>query len=175
MTNLLEELARVREEGARCEACPLGKTARTTVVYRGDPAPLVLFIGQSPGVDEDALGIPFVGRAGKELDLKLLAAPFPRYGVTNAVLHHPPGNEYRREYGTACAPFLTRIVRAARPKMLVPMGRDAQHAVRALPAGLCLIVPLIHPAAMLHDPAKRGDWDRGWVTLRERLEREGVR
>jgi uracil-DNA glycosylase family 4 len=169
----LEAIEAVKAEAARCNECPLRKTARNAVVYRGHPEPVILFIGQSPGVEEDGLGIPFVGRSGRELDKKLLERHLPPYGITNAVLHHPPGNLYQTGYGTACAPFLRRIVAAARPRLVVTLGNDARAAY--LPLRLTYpLVSIPHPAAMFHNGAKRDKWEAGWKAVWARVKREGL-
>src|SRR5690606_6471878 len=71
----------IREEASTCTRCRLA-TTRTTVVFgEGDPAARVVVVGEAPGAEEDRSGRPFVGRAGKLLDLLLASVGFPRETV----------------------------------------------------------------------------------------------
>lgn len=165
-------LDQIRVDGGQCTRCPLARSARSTVVYRGAERPTVLFVGQSPGAEEDAAGLPFVGASGKELDAKL-TAPFPSYGITNILLHHPPKNRYDSAYGVACQPFLLRTIKAVAPRALVSLGNDAVVVLSRLQLDLPRF-HLPHPAAMLYNPAMRVKWDSGWVSLRLWLAARGL-
>src|SRR6184192_867930 len=82
-------LGKLREAAAACEACPLWKSATQTVFGAGSPKAEVMFVGEQPGDQEDRLGEPFVGPAGRLLDKGLEAAGIDRSlaYVTNAVKH----------------------------------------------------------------------------------------
>src|SRR5262245_22659473 len=83
------DLAAVRRAAAGCQACPLWKTGTQTVFGEGGPDAPVLLVGEQPGDEEDKLGRPFVGPAGRLLDAALAEAGIDRGDayVTNAVKH----------------------------------------------------------------------------------------
>ena len=60
---------------AGCTKCGLAATRKQTVFARGNPAASICFVGEAPGADEDAQGLPFVGRAGQLLDRMIAAKP----------------------------------------------------------------------------------------------------
>ncbi|HEY0305991.1 MAG TPA: uracil-DNA glycosylase, partial [Longimicrobiales bacterium] len=84
----------LQQEAAGCTACGL-HTGRTNSVFaRGDAASPIVVVGEAPGEEEDRTGLPFVGRAGKLLDLMLRAVGFPKDSVyiCNTLKCRPPGN-----------------------------------------------------------------------------------
>ena len=135
----------------------------------------VLLIGEGPGENEDATGVPFVGRAGKLLDAILGACGFLREDIyiTNIVKCRPPGNrDPRPEEVNACRPWLDRQIQLLEPKLIVAIGRPA--AVSLLRSNRNLKdlrnkthslnqVPLIvtyHPAYLLRSPGmKKAAWE----------------
>lgn len=113
---------------ASCTACPLSVGRRRVVVGSGPvPGPLLL-VGEGPGAQEDALGLPFVGRAGQLLDRLLAEAGLDRadVAVTNVVKCRPPGNRppSRREVDT-CRGWLTAQLDAIDPRVIVSLGGTA--------------------------------------------------
>ena len=173
--------ARLGAEIEACRACPLGRSRRHVVVYRGSARPLALFVGEAPGAEEDRLGVPFVGRSGRRLDAAVVRAGLTpsEFGVVNLVKCRPPENRFRRDAAEACRPFLDRQVELLRPRLLVTLGA---HALAALDpgapkvtacagterrAGGRTLFPLLHPAAPLHDPRQRGRWESDLDRLRE--------
>ncbi|WP_296599912.1 uracil-DNA glycosylase [Phenylobacterium sp.] len=177
---------------AAFEGCPLRYEGATkAVVFRGDPkAPLVI-IGEGPGADEDAQGLPFVGRAGKLLDRMLAAAGLTdRVLITNTVFWRPPGNRTPTPAEQAiCAPFLERIVQLVQPKMLLLAGGASAKSVLKREEGILSLrgrwfewrsadgslelpaMPTLHPAFLLRQPgAKKKAWI-DLLTLTERLDR----
>jgi len=128
----------------------------------------VVIVGEAPGASEDKAGRPFVGRAGKLLDLLLEEAGLAREDVfiTNVVKARPPGNRDPRADEVAHHwPWLERQLAVIRPKLLVPLGRHA--LARFAPdakisevhgtalGGEPALFPLFHPAAALHRQALR--------------------
>src|ERR1700691_5407053 len=79
----------LREQAAACKACDLWKTATQTVFGEGSPKATVMLVGEQPGDQEDRVGKPFVGPAGKLLDEALAEAGIDRTQVyvTNMVKH----------------------------------------------------------------------------------------
>jgi DNA polymerase len=122
--------ASLTETVRHCVACPELAATRTQVVPGELPqggARLVL-LGEAPGAQEDASGVPFVGRAGQLLDVLLADAGLDRreVGVMNVLKCRPPGNRKpsRTELAT-CAPWLDRQLALAAPRLVVTLGGTA--------------------------------------------------
>ena len=164
-----EELeARCRQ----CQNCPLSET-RTNVVFGvGNRQADILFIGEGPGEQEDLQGEPFVGPAGKLLDLMLSLIDLDRSKVyiANIVKCRPPRN--RDPLNTeqdACIGYLRAQTALIRPKIIVCLGRIA--AMRIIDKGFRItkqhgqwfdraggqMTAIYHPAAVLRDPLKGPD------------------
>lgn len=144
-------------------------------------------IGEGPGADEDAQGLPFVGRAGQLLT-KMLAAPgvgFTRDAVyvSNAVKCRPPQNRNpEADELAACAPVLAAQLGALQPKVILALGSVATQSLlgtkepigrlrgRVHPYGSAVLVPTFHPAFLLRNPGqeyKRMAWDDLKLARRE--------
>jgi uracil-DNA glycosylase family 4 len=112
-----------------CVACPELAAGRTQVVPGSfPPGADVLLVGEAPGAQEDATGVPFVGRAGQLLDRLLAEAGMPRQrvAVTNVVKCRPPGNRKpRRDEVERCRPWLDRQIELVDPALLVTLGGTA--------------------------------------------------
>ena len=142
-----------------------------------------MFVGEGPGADEDAQGLPFVGKAGQLLNNMIAAMGLKREEVyiANVVKCRPPGNRVpEQEEGDTCAPFLFRQIDVVRPQVLVALGATAAtwllgarqplaglrgrvHAVR----GTQLIVTY-HPAYLLRDPRQKKEaWADLQIAMRE--------
>jgi len=165
-----EELA---AETASCRRCGLC-AGRTNVVFGdGSRNAELMFIGEGPGADEDAQGIPFVGRAGELLTRMIVAMQFRREDVyiANIVKCRPPNNRQPEEdEAKTCLPFLIRQIQLLRPKAIVVLGatplRDllGQKGITRL-RGRWLdydgikVMPTFHPAFLLRNPpAKKEVW-----------------
>jgi DNA polymerase len=148
-----------------CVACPELVAARTTVVVGTAPAGAdVLLIGEAPGAQEDATGVPFVGKSGQLLDALLAEAGMPRerVAVANVLKCRPPGNRKpRRDEVGNCRPWLERQIDLLRPLVICTLGgtaaewalgggvriaalRDAKHTYRGRP-----LVATYHPSAAI--------------------------
>ena len=115
------------------EGCALKRHATRTVFADGTPAHRILFIGKAPGKEEDAAGLPFVGRAGKFLDRMLAAIALDRRSnvyITNVLNWRPPGNrDPAPEEAAACLPFLRRHIELVDPEIIVLLGAVAARHV----------------------------------------------
>lgn len=123
------KLAYLRERNVGdCQRCPLAQT-RTKIVFGvGDPEAGLMFVGEAPGGDEDRVGEPFVGAAGKRLDqwLHTLGLDRRQVYIANVLKCRPPNNRDPRPVEIdRCSPFLHAQIRAIRPKVLVALGRFA--------------------------------------------------
>jgi uracil-DNA glycosylase len=113
----------------RCVACPELAAGRTQVVPGSFPSGAdVLLIGEAPGAQEDAMGVPFVGKAGQLLDqlLAQVGMPRERVAVANVLKCRPPGNRKpRRDEMERCRPWLVRQIELVDPVLLVTLGGTA--------------------------------------------------
>lgn len=161
---------------AQCRACGLHAQRKQAVVgVHAEDAPW-MFIGEGPGADEDELGDPFVGQAGKLLDGMMAAIGCQRgrdASIANVVKCRPPGNRTpTAEEASACGPFLDRQIELLRPKLIVALGKTAAMRLLGTEASLGSLrgkvhrykdVPVIvtyHPAYLLRTlPEKAKAWE----------------
>ena len=166
----------LRQEVPACTACGLHKSRTQTVFGVGDENADWMLIGEAPGAEEDRLGEPFVGQAGKLLDSMLAAIDLKRAEnvyIANVLKCRPPANR-NPEPGEVerCTPFLKRQIALIRPKLIVAMGRFAAQTLLATEASIASLrgkvhryegVPLIvtyHPAYLLRTlPDKAKAWE----------------
>lgn len=156
------------------EGCALKKQANTTVFADGNPASRIMLIGEAPGRDEDRLGLPFVGRAGKLLDKMLAAIHLDRTTayITNVINWRPPDNrEPTPEEAAMCLPFLRRHIELANPEIIILLGAVAARHVMGFSEGIMKlrgrwleyrvgermvpVLPTLHPAYLLRQPAHK--------------------
>lgn len=161
----MADLEAIAADASTCTRCPLA-LGRTQVVFgMGNPHADLVFVGEGPGADEDAAGLPFVGRSGKLLD-RLMAeemglARADCY-ITNTVKCRPPGNrDPRAEEMDACRPWLDHQIDVIDPRVVVTLGNVATRALlggtegitrlrgQAYPWNHRLLVPTYHPSAVL--------------------------
>jgi DNA polymerase len=175
---------------AAFDGCPL-KTqgARQAVFARGRPDAPVLVIGEGPGAEEDEVGQPFVGRAGRLLDKMLAAAGLTdQVFITNTVFWRPPGNRTPSPAEQlACAPFVERAIALVKPRFLLLAGGAAAKSVLQRSEGILSMhgrwfdwtsadgsmtipaLPTLHPSFLLRQPAaKKKAWS-DLLILTERL------
>jgi uracil-DNA glycosylase len=132
-----------------CKRCRLWQGAKHGVPGEGPLNAKVMFVGQNPGADEDELGRPFVGRAGKYLTKTLVEFGIKRETVyiTNIVKHVSPQN--RKPYDDevrACLPYLIAQIRIIKPQIIVLLGASAKETPRL--EGIEYI-QIIHPSAAM--------------------------
>ena len=127
------KLAALAQEVAACTKCGLCESRKQTVFSDGSPFAEVVFVGEAPGADEDAQGVPFVGRAGQLLTRiieRVMGMKREEVYICNVLKCRPPGNrDPEASEMTACLPHLSRQLALVRPKAIVALGR---HAARAL-------------------------------------------
>ena len=166
-----------------CVKCELAKTRTQTVFARGNPEASLCIIGEAPGADEDAQGLPFVGRAGQLLDRMIAAmglAPEKDVYVCNIIKCRPPGNR-RPEPSEieACIPYLHEQIALVRPRVIVAMGNTAVSALLGTKLGITklrgqwklyrgatLVMPTYHPSYLLRPSAQQAEAKRqAWEDL----------
>jgi uracil-DNA glycosylase len=161
-------------DAAGCQLCGLS-AGRTQVVYgRGSASAELVVVGEAPGAEEDRQGLPFVGPAGRLLDLLLLSVGFDRDSVyiCNVLKCRPPNNrDPRPDEVAACAPHLHAQLDALAPKAVLAVGRFASQMLTGSEASMGQLrgrvhefrgVPVVatyHPAYLLRTPsATRTAW-----------------
>ena len=132
-------LKKLREAAAGCKACPLWKSGTQTVFGEGSPKSDVMFVGEQPGDQEDVVGKPFVGPAGRLLDQALEQAGIDRSAayVTNVVKHFKWKAQGKRRIHqrpnwsetTTCFPWLEAELAVVKPRVLVCLGATAAQAL----------------------------------------------
>jgi DNA polymerase len=169
-----------------CTKCRLRAGCKQTVFGVGLKAAPLMVIGEGPGADEDRIGEPFVGRAGKLLDSMLLAIGRDRQAtqakqgvyIANIVKCRPPENrDPQPDEAAACRPYLERQIELIRPKLILAVGRIAAQNLLMTdapigklrgpvhpygPHGIPVIVTY-HPAYLLRSPREKG---RAWDDLK---------
>jgi len=166
----------LKQQVPACTACGLHKSRTQTVFGVGDEHAEWMLVGEAPGAEEDRLGEPFVGQAGKLLDGMLAAIDLKRdenVYIANVLKCRPPGNR-NPEPGEVehCTPFLKRQIALIRPKLIIAMGRFAAQTLLSSDASIASMrgkvhryegVPLIvtyHPAYLLRTlPDKAKAWE----------------
>jgi DNA polymerase len=160
---------------SKCTACGLRAGCTQTVFGVGDESAQWLLVGEAPGAEEDRLGEPFVGQAGKLLDNMLAAIGLERgrnVYIANVLKCRPPGNRNPEPGEVAkCSPHLERQIELIKPKLILAMGRFAVQTLLNTEATIASLrgtlhqyhgVPLVvtyHPAYLLRNlPDKAKAW-----------------
>jgi len=166
-------LEAIRADIGECTRCKLCH-ARTHIVFGvGNPKARLMFVGEGPGADEDRIGEPFVGRAGKLLTSLIEGIGLTRDDVyiANVVKCRPPGNrDPQPDEIEACAPWLDRQLELIRPRVIVTLGNfatklllDTKEGITKLRgrefafsrAGIdATLLPTFHPSAVLRSGGK---------------------
>jgi DNA polymerase len=162
---------------AACRACSLCRTRTQTVFADGDPAARLLFVGEAPGRDEDAQGLPFVGRAGQLLNKMIAAIDLKREEVyiCNVLKCRPPDNRVPApDEVERCRPFLERQIELVKPALICALGLSAAQALLETKSSMASmrgktfafrgvpVIPTYHPAALLRNPGLKRE---AWVDL----------
>ena len=167
----------IREEIGDCTRCALHKGRNKLVFGDGSPSARLMFVGEGPGADEDAQGLPFVGKAGQLLNNMIGAMGLKREEVyiANVVKCRPPGNRTPEpEEANTCSPFLFQQIDVIRPEVIVALGATAATYLlgqRQPLAGLrgrvhswrgSKLIVTYHPAFLLRDPRQKKE---AWADL----------
>ena len=169
-----DTLLRIREDLGECTRCKLHKHRHTIVFGDGNPKAQLVFVGEGPGADEDAQGLPFVGRAGKLLTQMIEAMGLQRKDVyiCNVVKCRPPENRTPEDDEVStCSPFLLRQLEVISPKVIVCLGAVAAKTLLKTNRGIShfrgkwldyrssKLMATYHPAYLLRNPnAKPEVW-----------------
>jgi DNA polymerase len=165
----------------------------------GNTNAAVVFVGEAPGYWENVKGLPFVGAAGKVLDGLLDSIRLPRdtIFITNVVKCRPPENRVPRplEVATCTSLYLNRQISLIKPKIIVTLGRHSTAYILSMGEfgkvdsikrfrgevyrlnflGLSVeVVPMYHPASILHNPSYRDELDKDFRLLKAELEKRQI-
>ena len=171
----LMDWTQLKAKVAGCTDCKLRAGCTQTVLGVGDEKAQWMLVGEAPGSEEDRLGEPFVGQAGKLLDNMLAAIALARgrnVYIANVLKCRPPGNRNPEPDEVAkCAPHLRRQIELIQPRIILAMGRFAAQTLLGTDATIASLrgkvhaymgVPLIvtyHPAYLLRSlPDKSKAW-----------------
>lgn len=179
MAQKAQTLAELHDAIRAFDGCALKRTATNTVIADGVPDNGILFIGEAPGSEEDARGIPFCGPSGKLLDRMLKSIGLNRQNsyITNSLYWRPPGNRKpSTEELQSCQPFVWRHIELLKPKIVILVGGTSASSLLDTPLGITRLrgkqhqlttpdgtsVPafaLYHPSYLLRQPShKRYAW-----------------
>jgi DNA polymerase len=174
-----DTLERTREDLGECTRCKLHKHRNKIVFGAGSAKAELVFVGEGPGHDEDAQGLPFVGRAGKLLTQMIEAMGLKREEVyiCNIVKCRPPENRQpEKDEVAACSPFLFRQLAAIQPKVICCLGTVAAQTLLGTNKGIShfrgewfdfrgsKLIATYHPAYLLRNPNAKGEV---WMDLKK--------
>jgi DNA polymerase len=163
-------LQAIRDEIGDCQRCPLAPTRNKLVFGDGDPNARLMFVGEGPGADEDAQGLPFVGRGGQLLNNMINAMGLKREEVyiANIVKCRPPKNRVPEPIeANTCKPFLFQQIEVIQPEVIVALGSTAATYLLGAKTSLSSLrgrihhafntklIVTYHPAFLLRDPTQK--------------------
>lgn len=167
----------IQEEIGDCTRCALHSGRNKIVFGDGSPDARLMFIGEGPGADEDAQGLPFVGKAGQLLNNMIAAMGLRREDVyiANVVKCRPPGNRTPEpDEANTCSPFLLQQIEVIQPEVIVALGATAATYLLGQRQPLAAVrgrvhawrnsklIITYHPAFLLRDPRMKKD---AWADL----------
>ncbi len=181
-------LLAVREDIGDCTRCPLAYAGRHMIVFgNGDANARVMFVGEGPGADEDASGLPFVGKAGQLLNNMIGAMGLAREQVyvANVVKCRPPQNRVPEPVeANTCSQFLLRQMDIVQPEVVVALGSTAAIYVLGVKQSLsslrgrwhsvrgAKLAVTYHPAFLLRDPRQKAE---AWKDLQMVMKELGLK
>jgi len=164
-------LREIREEIGDCTRCPLAYAGRHKIVFAdGIPTARLMFVGEGPGAEEDAQGLPFVGKAGQLLNNMIMAMGLVRGEVyiANIVKCRPPSNRVPEQVeANTCSQFLLRQIDVVQPEVIVALGSTAATYLLGVKQSLsslrgrwhhcrgAKLAVTYHPAFLLRDPRQK--------------------
>lgn len=163
----------LEESITNCKKCRLCQNRNNIVFGEGKKSAKLMFIGEGPGADEDIQGRPFVGKAGKLMNMAFEVVGINREEVyiTNIVKCRPPSNRNpENDEAMACLNYLRNQVILIKPKIIVLLGSVALKNILGKEYGITAsrgkwiekkgikYMPTWHPAALLRDETKKIDF-----------------
>ena len=160
----------LEEDAKKCKECKLCINRNNVVIGEGNKNAKIMFIGEGPGADEDLQGIPFVGKAGKLMNMALKGVGIKREElyIANVVKCRPPGNRNpEQDEINSCKKFLEAQIKLVNPEIIVLLGNVALKTILGEEYGITAsrgkwiekdgikYMPVFHPAALLRDENKK--------------------
>ncbi len=181
------DLPSLAKEVSSCVSCRLCKTRKQTVFADGSPDAKIMFIGEAPGADEDAQGVPFVGRAGQLLTRMIedgMGLPRKTVYIANVLKCRPPDNRNPEPDEIAsCRGYLESQIDLVKPEVLVALGKFAAQFLLETEEGIMRlrgrwgtyrgipVMPTFHPSFLLRQPGQKKD---AWEDLLKVLAKVGL-
>jgi uracil-DNA glycosylase family 4 len=161
------QIEKLAKEIRVCKNCRLWKSRRLAVPGEGDPKAKILFLGESPGGEEDRTGRPFVGSSGKFLNalFRKICLDRKKVFITSVIKCHPPENRNpRADELAACKAWWQKQIKIIQPKLIVLLGTISLKTVlgqdniskchgKKIIRRNIIYFPTFHPAAGLRFPA----------------------
>ena len=172
-----------------CNKCKLCKTRQNIVFGVGNKNAKIMLIGEGPGADEDRTGEPFVGRAGKLMNLafQVLGIKREELYIANVVKCRPPSNRNpEQDEADSCLDYLRNQVLLVKPEIIVLLGSIALKNILGKEYGITnsrgkwfekkgiKYMPTWHPAALLRDENKKIDFINDFKLVLEELNKQSV-
>ncbi len=167
----IDDLVGLPERCGACRRCGLAAGRQRVVISRGDASARLMVIGEGPGAQEDATGLPFVGRAGQLLDQMLASVGIDSNReayICNVVKCRPPGNRKPTpQEMAACRPWLDCQIAAVDPAVILLAGATALEGVLGIRGGITRLrgqwrpwqgrwlMPVFHPSYLLRNPSRQ--------------------
>lgn len=175
----------------------IAKTATNPVFADGNAQSEIMFVGEAPGAEEDAKGIPFCGASGQLLDQMLECIGLKReqnFYITNTIFWRPPGNRRPTPEELAiCRPFVEKHIGLIKPKLIVLVGGTAVTSLlndnqgitklrgnyyeygNEYLSGTVKTTAMFHPSYLLRSPGqKRVAW-HDLLTLKEYISKNNIK
>lgn len=180
-------LTSIQTAVAACQLCGLCRTRTQTVFADGTGRSRLMFVGEAPGADEDATGVPFVGRAGQLLTKMIesgMGLSRSDVYIANVLKCRPPGNRNPEPAEIAsCRPYLEAQIELVKPSVLVALGKFASQFLLATDEpisrlrgrwgsrGGIPVMPTYHPSFLLRQPERKKE---AWEDLQQVLRKLGL-
>lgn len=167
---MYERFEELEQSIANCKKCRLCENRKNIVFGQGNKHADIMFVGEGPGADEDTEGIPFVGKAGKLMNMAFEGIGINREDVyiTNIVKCRPPNNRVpEQDEAQMCINYLRNQVILIKPKIIVLLGNTAMKHILGGETSITqargkwvqkkgiFYMPTWHPAALLRDENKK--------------------
>ena len=177
----------LEETAIQCKKCRLFQNRNNVVFGTGNKQADLMFIGEGPGADEDIQGEPFVGKAGKLMNMafEVIGLKRDEVYISNVVKCRPPSNRNPEEdEAISCLNYLRNQVILVKPKIIVLLGSVALKNILGKEYGITasrgkwvekkgiLYMPTWHPAALLRDESKKIDFIRDLQEVMKKLKNE---
>lgn len=194
--NNAEELKKIEQEILENKILPLAAAAKNLVFGKGNPEAKILFVGEAPGKFEDEQGLPFVGKAGKNLDnlLAKIGLTLNDVYIANILKYRPPENrDPNEEEIKSHTPYLIKQIKIIQPKVICSLGNFStkfflangnadkmkeQPGITTLHGKVRVIefqnhkiklIPLFHPAAIIYNQHLKEEWEKDMAIVKREI------